>query len=963
MPDPSTLRQAQGRPEQSRGTTSSGSPRPIDELRVVPSQAEGREESRGDWTSEVRARLSSVRLSPAREAEIVEELSQHLDDRWRELVAEGNTPDAARQLALGEFRGPDVLGRSLAPLRQSHWADPSPPAASRAFSWEGLMADLRQAVRALRAAPAFTIVALVVLTLGIGATTAIFSVVDAVVLRALPFADPDRIVALGERSMPGQGPGMGKAVPAGMPAMPGTDPGDPLALSRVQPQNYLDWTARQQVFESMAAIADSELTLQMPGAAAEDVAAQRVTAGFFDVLRIRPAIGQLFTAENEVDGRHRVTVLSDAFWRERLGASPDVVGRTIPLDGGSYEVIGILPAGVTYPVGALRRTDFWVPYVIPPNERTRGRGISMYLQSIARLKPGVSLEQSQAHMDQIAAAIVQANPDSRGLRAFGVRPLRDHLVGASVKSWMLMLLASVGIVLLIACANVANLLLARASTREREVAVRAALGAGRWRLVRQFIVESLVLSTAGTVMAIVAAWWLVQVLRSAMPEGVPRVATIALDLRVLAATAGMSLVTGLLFGIVPAWQMSKPNLTSSLNEGTRSASAGRGRQRLRGALVVGEVALAVVLLVGAALFIGSFVRLMRIDPGFNPDGVITMQLYSAAQPGQQPPDWGPVFARIVERLGQSGGIVQASAVSPGIPLSIRLHVDGLTVRGRTNEGDSAVSLKTVTAGYHEALRIPLRSGRLFDATDREGSPNVAILNESAARKFFPGEDPVGRTIVVARADRAVVGIVADVRQWSFENGPLAETYLPMAQVTPGTGYLVVRAAGDPRSALPAVKAAVHAVLPDVPLRYVATMQELVARQTAQRRLNMLMLGLFGLLGLVISAVGVYGVMAYIVSLRTREIGVRMALGATRSRVIGMVLANACFLIAAGLAIGAMGAWYLSASAKSFLYGLEPNDLRAFFAAGLALSLAAVAASAIPARRAASVDPTVALRAE
>jgi putative ABC transport system permease protein len=916
-----------------------------------------------DWAPFILARLSSVRLSPAREAEIVEELSQHLDDRWRELVAGGTDPDAARQLALGEFQGSEVLGRHLAPLRQSRWADPVPPAPSRPFSWESLRADLRQAVRALRAAPAFTIVALVVLTLGIGATTAIFSVVDAVVLRPLPFDEPDRIVALGERSMPDKGPGTGKAAPAGLPVLPGVDAGDPRALGRVQPQNYLDWVAQQQVFESIAAVADSEFTLQMPGSAPEDVAASRATAGFFDVLRVRPAVGRAFTTEHEVDGRHRVAVLSDGFWRQRFGARPDIVGRTIPLEGESYEVLGIMPPGVTYPTGAPRPADLWVPYVVPPNERVRGRGISIYLQSIARLKPGVTLAQAQAHMDQIAAAIALANPGSRAARTFGVRPLRDHLVGASMQSWMMMLLASVAIVLLIACANVANLLLARASTREREIAVRAALGAGRWRLVRQFIVESLVLSAAGTMLGVILAWWVVQVLRGAMPEDVPRAATIALDLRVLAATAGVSLLAGVLFGIVPAWQTSKPNLTNSLNDGTRGASAGRARQRLRGALVVVEVALAVVLLVAAALFIGSFVRLMRIDPGFDPDGVITMQLYSRAQPGQRPPDWGPVFAQIVDRLGQSRGVVHASAVSPGIPLSIRLRVDGLSVRGRAVEGDMAVSLKTVTPAYHQALGIPLRSGRLFDANDREGSPNVAILNESAAHKFFPGEDPLGKTVVVARADRTVVGVVADVRQWSFENGPQAETYLPMPQAHPGSGYLVIRTTGDPRAALPVIRAAVQNALPDVPLRYVATMQELIARQTAQRRLNMLMLGLFGLLGLVISAVGVYGVMAYIVSQRTREIGVRMALGATRPRVIGMVLSNACLLVAAGLVIGGAGAWYLSASAKSFLFGLEPNDLRAFAAAGLALSLAAVGASVIPARRAASVDPTVALRAE
>ncbi len=673
-----------------------------------------------DWAPEIRARLAGVRLSPAREAEIIEELSQHLEDRWREQVAAGADPEIARQQALGDFRGTEVLGRYLAPLRQSRWADPAPPAASRPFSWEGLMSDLRTAVRALRAAPGFTVIALIVLTLGIGATTAIFSVVDAVVLRPLPFDEPDRLVAVGERSTPTKGgpvpAGVGKPVPAGVGKAPparmpwSLDAGDPQALARVQPQNYLDWTVQQQVFESLAAIADGEFTLQMPGAAPEDVVALRVTASFFDVLRIRPAIGRVFTADSEVEGQHRVAIVSDAFWRQRLGASPDVVGRTIALEGATYEVLGVMPREVTYPVGALRPTDLWVPYVVPPNERVRGRGISIYLQSIARLKPGGTLEQAQAHMDQIAAAIAQANPESRGIRAFGVRPLRDHLVGASMRSWMLMLLASVGIVLLIACANVANLLLARATSREREIAVRAALGAGRWRLVRQFIVESLVLSAAGAILGVILAYWMVQALRGAMPEGVPRVTTIALDLRVLAATAGVSLITGLLFGLVPAWQMSKPNLNNALNDGTRGASAGRARQRLRGALVVVEVALAVVLLVGAALFIGSFVRLMRVDPGFKPDGVITMQLYCRAQPGQRPPRLGPLrSAQIVERLGQVTRHRASLCSLSGDPVEhpARTLMASRFPDARTKARPPS-ACKTVTPAYHQALRIALK---------------------------------------------------------------------------------------------------------------------------------------------------------------------------------------------------------------------------------------------------------------
>jgi putative ABC transport system permease protein len=803
--------------------------------------------------------------------------------------------------------------------------------------------DLRSALRSLGSSKTFTAVALVVLMLGIGATTAIFSVVDAVVLRGLPFDEYDRLAAVGERNL-NQRP----------------DPTrDPLALSSAAPQNYIDWVAQQQVFEAIAAIAGGAVTLREPGAQPEDLRSQRVTAGFFDVLRVRPAIGRPFGPEHEVDGRHRVVVLSDALWRRRFGADPGLIGRTIPLEGGAYEVIGIMPADVTYPVGVLRPTDLWVPYVVPESERVRQPdSSSYYLQTIARLKPGVSFEQAQAHMSQVAAAIEKANPVWNKGRQAGVRPLRDHLVGASTKSWMLMLLGAVAIVLLIACANVANLLLARATAREREVGIRAALGAGRWRLVRQLLVESLLLSTAGTVLAVLLAAWAVQVLRASMPEALPRVTTIALDMRVLAAAAVLSCLTGLLFGIVPALQLSKPDLSSALKEGSRG-SAGRGRQRLRGALVVAEVALAVVLLVGAALFIGSFVSLMRIDPGFDPANVLTTIVAPRAEPGKPPPDSREALARIIDRIAQAPGVVHASVISGGMPLSGSMSSTTMNVPGGAKD---QVSIRRVTPDYHKALRIPLKSGRLFERSDRQGAPNVVILNESAAKAFFPGQDPLGRSVGL-NGQRTVVGVVGDVRQVSLEVDPRSEAYVPLAQEETGSGELVIRTSGNPYDVLPAVKAAVLEALPDVPLRGVRTMEQLIATRVAQRRLNMLLLGLFGLLGLVISAVGIYGVMAYVVSQRTREIGVRMALGATRSKVVGMVLRNASVLIALGLAIGGAGAWYLSAAARTFLFRVDANDPRAFAAAVGALLLAALAATIIPARRAASVDPIVALRSE
>nr|MDQ3069581.1 ABC transporter permease [Acidobacteriota bacterium] len=712
----------------------------------------------------------------------------------------------------------------------------------------------------------------------------------------------------------------------------------------------------------------------------EDLRAQRVTAGFFDVLRVQPAVGRAFRKENETDGHHRVAVLSDGLWRRRFGGDPSLIGKTIPLEGGAYEVVGVMPAEFEYPVGAPRANDLWVPYVVPADERIRNPSTrSIYLQAIARLKPGVSHEQAYANIDQIALALQQAHPQWNKDNYAGTRPLRDHLVGARTKSWMLLLLGAVALVLLIACANVANLMLARATTREREIGIRAALGAGRWRLIRQLITESLVLSVTGTLLAVLLAWWGVSVLRTAMPEGVPRISTIALDLRVLGAAAALSVITGVLFGLVPALQLSRPDLTHALKDGARGASAGRARTFMRSALVISEVALAVILLVGAALFIGSFRTLMKIDPGFDPTNVLTVSISprfeparastpaapgAPAAPAPAPQDHTRAFADIVERLQRVPGVTYASLISGGMPLGGSMSITTLRIAGRTLEGqDSGISIRRVTPDYHEALGITLIAGRYIEPSDRDGTPLVVMINESAAKKYFPGESAVGKMVNLNSGDRTIIGVVGDVYQSSLETAPRTEAYTPMAQGRSIFAELIVKTAGDPYDVLPQVKQAVLAAMPDVPLRNVRTMEEVIARRVAQRRLNMLLLGLFGVLGLVIAAVGIYGVMAYVVAQRTREIGVRMALGATRATVVRMVLRNAAVLMALGLAAGGVLAWFLSFAAKTFLFKMDVNDPRAFAAAIAALAVAGLVASVIPARRAASVDPMVALRAE
>jgi len=817
--------------------------------------------------------------------------------------------------------------------------------------------DLKTSFRSLRSTPTFTLVALLVLTLGIGATTAIFSVVDAVVIRALPFDEHDRLVALGERRTPRPGDILT------------TTNVDPAAVSSAAPQNYQDWAAQQQVFESIAAIASGAFTLQEPGAEPEELRAQRVTAGFFQVLRAQPLMGHAFSVDTEIEGRHRVAVLSDGLWRRRFHADPDIVGKAIPLEGGAFEVAGVMGPDFEYPVGATRPTDLWVPYVVPADERVRDpNNVSIYLSTIARLKPGVSLSQAQANLDQISAALTAAYPKWNADTKAGVRPLRDHIVGAQTRQWMLMLLGAVGIVLLIACANVANLLLARATARQREASIRSALGAGRWRLIRGMLIESLVLSTIGTVLAVFVAWWGIAILKAALPDGVPRVATIALDYRVLGAAAALALLTGLLAGVVPAWHASRPNMAHALGEGARGSSAGRARQVMRNALVVVEVALSVVLLVGAALFIGSFRSLMKIDPGFRPDHVLTAGLQPRldrnVSTGNALPDYAAQYQAIVDRVATAPGVTHASVISGGMPLGGSMSTTTLTIPGRTLEPrDRNISIRGVSAEYHQAMGIPLLMGRYLSRTDDAKAPLSVVINQLAATRLFPGESAIGKTIGINSKTWTIIGVVGTVYQSSLETDPRMEVYAPIAQRPAIFAELVVRTTQDPYSTLAAVKGAVLDVLPDVPLRNVRTMEEVIGRRVAQRRLNMLLLGLFGLLGLVISAVGIYGVMAYVVAQRTREIGVRMALGAPRWTVVRSVLARASMLMAAGLVIGGVTAWYLSATAQTFLFRMDVTDPRAFAAALGVLAAAGLIASAIPARRAASVDPVIALRAE
>ena len=557
--------------------------------------------------------------------------------------------------------------------------------------------------------------------------------------------------------------------------MPGAKPPEPDALASITAQDYLDWADRQQVFEAMAALNGiGDYVFQPAGGEPELVKGDQVTASFFDVLRVPPMLGAVFTSRDAVAGNDRVVVLSHDFWQRHFGRDPAAVGRILALNGEAYTIAGVMPAGFAYPPGSSQPADFWTLWAPRPQDRMRGGSGARSLgghQSIARLKADVSLDQALAQMSQVAATIAAANGTTNTGRGIGIRPLRDHLVGSSTRLWMLMLLGAVGIVLLITCANVANLWLARASVQHRDAAVRAALGASRGRLVQRVLIESLVVSVAGTIVGLVLAWLGVRVLAAALPDTLARAATIGIDARVLAVAGVAALATGLISGVTPALQGSSPVLSTALTESTRGGGTGRGRHRARAALVVAEVALAVVLLVGASLFIGSFVNVMRVDLGFRSDHVSTAQVFPRTSPGSAPPDLRLAFAEIVDRARQLPGVIDAAAAAPGIPLRFNAWIDALRWPGQPLDPTMAVSVKVVTAGYHRTLAIPLRSGRSFSDDDRAGAEAVVILSDAAVRMLSAVDDPLGRVVTVAGTDRRVVGVVANARQSSLEVSP------------------------------------------------------------------------------------------------------------------------------------------------------------------------------------------------
>jgi predicted permease len=875
----------------------------------------------------VLAWLGAMRRRRQIDAEAAEELAFHLEQETQANVERGMTPHDARRaarLALGGEAQTLEAVRDVRTTSVDRW-------------WR----ELRYAARALRATPSFTVVALAVTTLSIGTSTAIYSVVDGVLLRPLPFARPDRLVAVGELD---------------------TRRPSEQDLNLVAPQNFLDWHARQRAFSSLAAIGYSSVSLKAePGQEPETLTAQAVTADFFAVLGTAPMLGRTFTPAHEVPGI-RVAVISHRLWQRRLGGDPDVVGRTLKGQQGDFEILAVMPPDFAYPVGAIDPTDVWLPHVFRPDERVRGDDFAYRLQVIGRLRDDTSLAQAQAQMTRITAALGRETPRWFEHRVAHVEPLRDYAT-RGVRRWMLMLLAAVGVVLLIGCVNMANLMLVRASQRGRDLMVRSALGASRWDLARGLLVESLLLSCGGAVLGTLAAALGLESLRAVIPADVPHVAAIAIDRRVLAATILLAVVSGCLFAAAPLIQLARSRASGEVL-GQRAPTSTRTHHRLRAALIVAEVACALVLLVGSGLFISSFARVAGVDLGLDPDAVLTVRV----RPLVGPHNWQQAQARhpgllrdLLAAVREIPGVETAALVGGGLPLRGDVRTTALAIPGRDLPPGEALDFNQVSPDYFRTLRVPLLAGRFFGDDDGEASAPVVVLNRAAAERYFPGDDPIGKTVAFL-GTRRIVGVVGNIRHDGPESGWRGQGFVPMAQSREVGATLVLRLSHQPADVLPAVKRAIWARFPDLALPDVETLDGYLGRLTAQRRFTMLLFSLLGVLGAVITCVGIYGVMAYVVELRTHDIGIRMALGARPGAILAAIVGQAVAYLCAGLAIGLPVAWLLGAIVSGFLFQVEPHDPRVYAGVSAALVLTGVVAALVPARRAARVDPLLALRA-
>ena len=801
-----------------------------------------------------------------------------------------------------------------------------------------LWQDLRYGIRMLLKNSGFTVIAVLALALGIGANTAIFSVVNAVLLRPLAYPDSDRIIWI-EANNPAKG----------------------ITDSNVSPPDFADWSAQNHVFEQMAAFTSGGAILSR-GDEPERVRTTAASASFFTLFKTQPVIGRAFSEQEDRTGGEPVVVLSYGLWQRRFGADPNLIGNKLTLSGKSTTVIGIMPPGFDFPT----QTEVWVPLALDASTERRD---NRYLQAIARLKAGVTVEQAQAEINAISNRLGQEYAETNSGWGVSLSTVHESMVG-EVRPSLLLLLGAVTFVLLIACANVANLLLARAAARQKEIAIRTALGAGRLRVIRQLLTESVLLSALGGALGLLLSVWLTDLLIAISPANTPRFDEIKLDARVLGFTLAVTVLTGLIFGLAPALQASKPDLNEALKEGGRGSSEGYRRNRLRGLLMVSEIALSFLLLAGAGLLIKSFLRLRDVNPGFNPENVLTMRLapLSTKYPkGQQKVEF---FRQVLERIRNLPGVESAGAV-----LSLPLGGDTLNVgrsfiregRPMTPEESANAGYLVATPDYFRVMQIPLITGRAFTEQDSEESPKVVIINETMARRFWSSENPIGKRMTIWRDEkfpREIVGVVGDTKPSTLGGEPAPQMYVPHAQDAGwGAMTLVIRTATEPTTLIGTVRQEILSFDKSQPVYNIKTMNDVVSTSLAASRISMLLISVFAGVALLLAMLGIYGITAYYVTQRTHEIGIRMALGAQTGDVLKLVVKQGMVLALIGLAIGLVAAFAITRVMASLLYGVSATDPLTFITVSVLLVGVALIACLIPARKATKVDPMIALRYE
>jgi putative ABC transport system permease protein len=811
---------------------------------------------------------------------------------------------------------------------------------------ETIIKDCRYALRQLLKHRTFSLIAILVLALGIGANTAIFSVVNVVLLRPLPYPAPEQLVWLW-----------------------GTNPLNDIPKETASYPDFVDWRQQAQSFQAMGAFAQTSPILTGSDGEPERLPGAYVIGDFFNAIGVEPALGRKFLEEENEAGKSRVVILSHALWQRRFGGDPAIVGKQISIGGNPNTVIGVLPASFQDPIPEATKTvQLWLP--LPINDQMRNARRGDFLNVVARLKPGVKIETARAEMSGIAARLEKQYSATNTQWGVIVQPLHETLTG-NVRPALLTLLSAVAFLLLIACANVANLLLVRASSRQREIAIRAALGASRARVVRQLLTENLVLSLCGGLLGLLFAWWGIQALLALSPGNIPRLGSIGIDREVLLFTLGVSLVTGLLFGLVPALTASRSDLNNTLKEGGRSAAEGAAGRRLRGALAVAEIALSLVLLVGAGLLIRSFIRLQEVRPGFNPQHLLCVDLSLPSAKYKEDQQTVTFFDQLLGSLAQQPG-VQSSALAAGLPLGGGADFLAFSVEGRVlapTDRTPDAEARIVSPDYFRTMQIPLRSGRVLNEHDAPGQPDVAVVSEALVKKYFAGRDPIGKRLTFGDPQAkdvqwyTVVGVVGDVHGISLNEEPYGQLYTSYRQNPRRALTLIVQTAAEPTTMLGTVREKIWSLDRQQPLYNVRTAEQVLEKSIARPRFNMLLITILASVALVLAAVGIYGVISYSVTQRTHEIGIRMALGASAGDVLKLVVGQGMLLAGIGVVLGLGAAFAVTRIMATLLFGVTATDPVTYGGLALLLGLIALLACYLPARRATKVNPVTALRAE